>query len=274
MRVTLDDLRQFFNDQHGDVMSAFGVAGLATLLMFIARLAENQVLALVAFVNLFFLWVPLGGMWQRRRLRERWKLAGLDAELLRHCARVAQVDASLDEHVDTVLGVYTTIYDLSRHQAWLQYPGAMDEHLACVREGLVAFFQRVERVDELRKVYDRCAESLRRPGRLAAQQQRVDREYKLLETLADAFERALLDFSDALAAAMGSGGEEAASEQLSEFSASMRRLAQSIDEAESPEALFDGELDEGAEFDRLLAEEDALAFDDEPPVAKPVPRDG
>lgn len=266
MRITLEDLRLYFSDQHGDVMSAFGVAGLAALMMLIARLAENQVLALVAFVNLFFLWVPLGGIWQRRRLRERWKQAGLDGELLRHCAKVAQVDPSLDEHVDTVLGVYTTIFDLSRHQAWLQYPGAMNEHLACVREGLVAFFQRVQRVDELRKLYDRCAESLRRPGRLAAQQQRVDREYRLLESLADAFERALLDFSEALAAAMGSGGEEAATEQLSEFSASMRRLAQSIDEAESAEAIFDDELDEGADFDRLLAEEDALAFDEEEPL--------
>ncbi len=263
MRITLEDLRLYFSDQHGDVMSAFGVAGLAALMMLIARLSENQVLALVAFVNLAFLWVPLGGIWHRRRLRERWKQAGLDGELLRHCAKVAEVDSSLDEHVDTVLAVYSTIYDLSRHTAWFQYSGAMGEHLATVREGLIAFFQRVERVDELRKLYDRCAESLRRPGRLAALQGRVDKEYHLLETFADAFERALLDFSEALAAAMGSGGEEAMTAQLSDFSSSMRRLAQSIDEAESAEQIFREAMDEGLEFERLLAEDDALAFDDD-----------
>lgn len=268
MRVTLEDLRLYYSDRKGDAFSAAGVAGLAAALMLLARLTGNDVLALVSFVNFAFLWVPLGSLWQKRRLRERWRLAGLDGELLRHCESLATVDWSLDEHVDAVLSVYTTIHDLSRHSAWYQYPGELVEHLATVREGLLAFFQRVEKVDELRRLYERCAESLRRPARLAALQARVDKEYRLLESFADAFERALLDYSEAMAAAMGSGDERLMTEQLNEFAAGMRRLAQSIDEAETAEGLFDDELDPEVAFQRLMAEEDALAFDEVEPARR------
>ena len=267
MRISLEDLRLYFGDRQGDIVSAFGVAGLAGLLMMLARLTGNDVLALVAFVNFAFLWVPLGSLLQKRRLRERWREIGLDGELLRHCEALAKVDWSLDEHVDSVLSVYTTIYDLSRHNAWFQYPGEMETHLGSVREGLLAFFQRVERVNELRKLFDRCAESLRKPARLAALQARVDKEYRQLESFADAFERALLDFSEAMAAAMGSGDERLMTEQLNEFAAGMRRLAQSLDEAESADGLFEDELDPEAAFQRLLAEHDALA-DEAVPAAR------
>jgi hypothetical protein len=263
MRITLEDLRLYFSDRKGDTVSAFGVAGLAALLMLLARVTGNQVLGLVAFVNFAFLWVPVGSLWQKRRLRERWREQGLDGELLRHCESLVKVDWSLDEHVDTVLSVYTTIYELARHSAWFHHPAELDDHLATVREGLLAFFQRVERVDELRRLYDRCAESLRRPGRLAALQARVDREYRLLERFADAFERALLDFSEAMAAAMSSTDERAMTEQLNEFASSMRRLAQSIDETESAEQLLAAELDPGIAFDRLLSEDDALMLDED-----------
>jgi hypothetical protein len=263
MRITLEDLRLYFGDRKSDAVSAFGVAGLAALLLTLARLTHNQILALVAMVNFVFLWVPVGGLWQKKRMESRWREAGLDAELLRHCEALSQIDWSLDEYVDTVLSVYTTIYNLSRQHAWFHYSGDFQDHLASVREGVLAFFQRVERVDAQRRMYDACAESLRRPGRLASLQARVDKEYKLLESFADAFEGALLDFSEAMAAAMGTGGEQSMGAQLHEFASSMRRLAQSIDEVQTVEAQLDVELDEGARFDRLLAETDALAFDEE-----------
>ena len=269
MRVTLEDLRLYFGDRKGDVVSALGVAGLAGLLMMLARLTGNEVLALVAFVNFAFLWVPVGSLWQKKRLREKWREQGLDSELMRHCEAICKVDWSLDEHVDAVLSVYTTISDLSRHSAWYQYPAELDDHLSTVREGLIAFFQRIERVDELRRLYDRCAESLRRPQRLAALQARVDKEYRLLESFADAFERALLDFSEAMAAAMGSRDEREMTEQLHEFAASMRRLARSIDEAETPEGLFTEDLSDDAIFDRLMADDDLLAEADEEEQAAP-----
>lgn len=274
MRITLEDLRLYFGDRKGDVVSALGVAGLAGLLMMLARLTGNEVLALVAFVNFAFLWVPVGSLWQKRRLRERWREQGLDNELLRHCESISKVDWSLDEHVDAVLSVYTTISDLSRHSAWYQYPAELEDHLATVREGLIAFFQRIERVDELRRLYDRCAESLRRPARLAALQARVDKEYRLLESFADAFERALLDFSEAMAAAMGSRDEREMTAQLHEFAASMRRLARSIDAAEMPDGLFSDDLSDDALFDRLLSDDDLLAEvdDAEAEEAAPVSR--
>lgn len=263
MRITLEDLRLYFGDRKGDVVSALGVAGLAGLLMMLARLTGNEVLALVAFVNFAFLWVPVGSLWQKRRLREKWREQGLDNELLRHCESICKVDWSLDEHVDAVLSVYTTISDLSRHSAWYWYQAELEDHLGTVREGLIAFFQRIERVDELRRLYDRCAESLRRPARLAALQARVDKEYRLLESFADAFERALLDFSEAMAAAMGSRDEREMTAQLHEFAASMRQLARSIDAAEMPDELFtDDYTDEGL-FDRLLSDDDVLAAAEE-----------
>lgn len=262
MRITLEDLRLYFSDRRGDAVSALGVSGLALLLMLLARATGNQVLALVAFVNFAFLWVPLGSLWQKRRLRERWRQQGLDAELLRHCEALTHVDYSLDEHVDAVLGVYTTIFELARHNAWFDYSDTLDEHLGSVREGLLAFFQRVQRVDELRRLFDRCAESLRRPERLAALQRRVDREYRLLERFADSFERVLLDFSEAMAAAMGSGDEHAMEAQLQSFSDSMRRLAQSIDAAESVDDLLASDEEAFLALDRLLSDADALAEED------------
>jgi len=263
MRITLEDLRLYFGDRKGDVVSALGVAGLAGLLMMLARLTGNEVLALVAFVNFAFLWVPVGSLWQKRRLREKWREQGLDNELLRHCESICKVDWSLDEHVDAVLSVYTTISDLSRHSAWYQYPAELEDHLGTVREGLIAFFQRIERVDELRRLYDRCAESLRRPARLAALQARVDKEYRLLESFADAFERALLDFSEAMAAAMGSRDEREMTAQLHEFAASMRQLARSIDAAEMPDELFTDDYTDDGLFDRLLSDDDVLAAAEE-----------
>lgn len=256
MRITLEDLRLYFADRKSDALSALGVSGFAVFLLLLSRLADNQVLALVAFVNFAFLWVPLGSLWQKRRLREKWRQQGLDSELMRHCEKLCDIDWSLDEHVDAVLSVYTTINELARHSAWYAYDDVLDEHLGSVREGLVAFFQRVLRVDELRRLYDRCAESLRRPERLAALQARVDREYHRLERFADAFERALLDFSEAMAAAMGSNDESAMTDQLSDFAAGMRRLAQSIDDAGGVEDLL-GDLDDEAAFERLLADEPA-----------------
>jgi hypothetical protein len=259
MRITLDDLRLYFGDHRSDVASACCVAGLAAALLALARLTGNQVLALVSFVNAAFLWVPVGSLWHKKRLRERWSRAGLDAELMRHCEALARIDPSLDPYVDTVLSVYTTVYDLSHHGVWLQYHEGLADHLASVREGVLAFFQRAERVDELKRMYDRCAESLRRPGRLAALQARIDSEYKQLESFADAFEGALLDFSEAMAAAMSSGSELAMGRQLADFAGGMRRLAQSIDDVASADDLLGGELEPGAAFDRLLAEEDALS---------------
>ncbi len=271
MRITLEDLRLYFSDRKGDVVSAAGVAGLAGIFLLLARLTGNDVLALVAFVNFAFLWVPLGSLWQKRRVRERWRELGLDSELLRHCEAVAKVDWSLDEQVDSVLSVYTTIHDLSRHNAWFQYPGEVRQHFGAVREGLLAFFQRVQKVNELRRLYDRCAESLRRPARLAALQARVDKEYQRLEEFADAFERALLDFSEAMAAAMGSGDEQLMGAQLEEFASHMRRLAQSIDEAGSTEGIFDDDLDPEVAFDRLMAEDDALALDEDEDLPTRLP---
>lgn len=262
MRITLEDLRLYFGDQRNDVVSAVGVLGLAAALRALAVLTGNQILALVAIVNFAFVWVPIGSLWQKKRLRERWGQAGLDAELLRHCEALATIDPSLDEYVDTVLSVYTTVFDLSHDRVWSHYHGDLDDHLASVREGVLAFFQRVERVDELRKMYNRCAESLRRPGRLASLQGRVDKEYKLLEGFADAFEGALLDFSEAMAAALGAGGERVMTDQLHEFAGGMRRLAQTIDEVESDAALLDDELDEGLTFDRRLSGDEALEADD------------
>ncbi|MCC7491857.1 MAG: hypothetical protein IT204_05895 [Fimbriimonadaceae bacterium] len=263
-RITLEDLRLYFSDRHGDTVSALGVAGLAGALMLLAQLTQNEILALVSFVNFAFLWVPVGSLWQRRRLRERWQEVGLDAELLRYSEALTRVDWSLDEQVDSVLGVYTTMVDLSRHSAWYQYPRQIDEQLQVVREALLAFFQRVLKVDELRKLYDRCAESMRQPGRLAAMQARVDREYKQLEGFADAFERALLDYSEALAAALGTADDPRLTSQLDEFAAGMRRLAQNIDESSDATELFE-ELTEEATFDRLLAAHDALAAEQDRP---------
>lgn len=260
MRITLDDLRHYFGDRKGDVVSALGVAGLAGLLLMLARLTGNEVLALVAFVNFAFLWVPVGSLLQKRRLREKWFRLGIDNELLRHCEAISRVDWSLDEQVDAVLSVYTTISDLSQHTAWYQYPGELDEHLGTVREGLLAFFQRIGRVNELRQLYDRCAESLRQPARLAALQARLDREHQLLERYADAFERTLLDFSEAMAAAMSTRDESGMTARLHEFAASMRQLARQIDAAELPAGQEPVEdLGEGATFDRLLADDDLLA---------------
>jgi len=261
MRVTLEDLRLYYTDRRSDMVSAIGVGGLAFLLMGLANATGNGLIALVAIVNAMFVWVPLGGLWQKKRLEAQWREAGLDSELLAHCERLSRIDWSLDEYVDTVLSVYTTIANLSAQNAWFHHSSEFGGHLALVREGLLAFFQRVERVDELRRMYDMCAESLRRPGRLASLQARVDREYKLLESFADAFEGALLDFSEAMAASMSTGGETAKTEQLNEFASSMRRLAASLDEMDSPDALLDEDLDPGVRFDRLLGEEDALAFD-------------
>ncbi|MBI2302750.1 MAG: hypothetical protein HYU66_27915 [Armatimonadetes bacterium] len=258
MRITLEDLRLYLADRRGDLASALGVSGLALVLLALARMTGNPVLGIISFANFAFLWVPLGGLFQKRRVRLRWEEQGIDAELFEQLEALSKVDWSLDEHVDAVLSVYTTMQELARHNEWFDYPESMEEHLGSVREGLQAFFQRVHRVDELRRLYDRCAESLRRPERLAALQSRVDREYRLLESFADAFERALLDFSEAMAAAMGTGDERAMTRQLNEFAASMRRLAQSIDEAESVENLF-GEEGELEQFDRLLDAEAAPA---------------
>ncbi|MBI5831952.1 MAG: hypothetical protein HZB16_06520 [Armatimonadetes bacterium] len=262
MRVTLEDLRLYYNDRRSDMVSAIGVGGLAFLLMGLANATGNGLIALIAIVNAMFVWVPLGGLWQKKRLESQWREAGLDSELLGHCEKLSRIDWSLDEYVDTVLSVYTTIANLSAQNAWFRHSGEFGTHLSLVREGLLAFFQRVERVDELRRMYDMCAESMRRPGRLASLQARVDREYKLLESFADAFEGALLDFSEAMAASMSAGGESAMTEQLQEFAGSMRRLSASLDEMDSTEALLDEELDEGARFDRLLGEHDAMVFDE------------
>jgi hypothetical protein len=270
MRITLEDLRLYFGDRKSDVVSAVGMAAFGLLLLSLARLSGNQILALVAFLNFAFLWVPVGSLWQKKRTESRWQQAGLDGELLRHCEALARIDASLDEYVDTVLSVYTTIFNLSRQNAWFHRSAEFQDHLASVREGVLAFFQRVERVDALRRMYDLCAQSLRRPGRLASLQARVDKEYKLLETFADAFEGAMLDFSEAMAAAMGAGGERAMTAQLHEFAGSMRRLAQSIDEVSTSVGELDEELDAGVSFDRLLAADDALAFDDEPTVSQGI----
>ena len=271
MRVTLEDLRLYYNDRRSDLVSAVGVGGLALLLMGLANATGNGLIALIAIVNAMFVWVPLGGLWQKKRLEAQWRQAGLDTELLLHCEKLSHIDWSLDEYVDTVLSVYTTIANLSAQNPWFQRSAEINTNLALVREGLLAFFQRVERVDELRRMYDMCAESMRRPARLASLQARVDREYKLLESFADAFEGALLDFSEAMAASMSAGGEHAMTEQLSDFAASMRRLSASLDEMDSTEALLTDELDAGVQFDRMLGAEDAMAFD-EPSISLGQPR--
>lgn len=264
MRVTLDDLRLYFSDRKGDVVSAVGVFGLAVLLTLLARLSTNSLLGLVAFVNFAFLWVPIGSLWQKRRLRERWREIGLDDELLRHCEALTRIDWELDEQVDSVLGVYTTIYELHHHHAWLRHSAEVEEHVSTVRAGLLAFLQRVQRVGELRRLYERTAQNLRQPERLASLQSRLDREHRLVEVFADAFEAALFDFSQALGAAMSTGDERAARSQLHDFAAAMRRLARTIDD-EDGDVLLDDELDDALDddvaFRRLLDERDPLDVD-------------
>lgn len=266
MRIKLEQLRSHFRERQGDSASVLGVGALALLLLGLAHLTNNSIIAIVATVNAMFVWVPLAELAQKKRAEAHWHQLGLDDAMLDQIERLANIDRSLDEYVDTVLSVYATLIDLAGRSAWFRRSADVREQLQLVRESMGVFFARVERVEALRSVYETTARSVRQAGRLAGLRARVGREYEALESFAQAFEGALAEFSEAVAAALASGDQRAAIGQLESFAAGMRRLTANLDQLEAERAEqepgmgldLDSELlDDGAdEWERMLAEDE------------------